>query len=98
MEYQRRVVLDARDWTMMFHQLRVAMLGNSRDARLFDSLLAGRPYRFFLRQFEVTPAKTMLAVRRLTSQIPPAGSVSSRSLMWKITLRTGVAKPPKFNK
>jgi hypothetical protein len=39
---------------------------------------------------------TMLAVSRLTSHSQGAGRVSSKSLMSKKMLRSGVAKPPKF--
>ena len=41
-------------------------------------------------------ACTTLAARRLTSHSHGPGSVSSKSLMSKITRRSGVAKPPKF--
>ena len=43
-------------------------------------------------------ATTKLAARRLTSHSHGAGSVSSRSLMEKMTLRSGVAKPPKLHR
>ena len=43
-------------------------------------------------------ATTKLAARRFTSHSHGAGSVSSRSLMEKITRRSGVANPPKLDK
>ncbi len=41
-------------------------------------------------------ASTKEAARRFTSHSQGAGSVSSKSLMSKMTFRSGVAKPPKF--
>ena len=41
-------------------------------------------------------ASTKEATSRLTSHSQGAGNVSSRSLMSKISRRSGVAKPPKF--
>src|SRR5262249_34730252 len=43
-------------------------------------------------------ATTKLAASRLTSHSHGAGRVSSRSLIEKMTRRSGVAKPPKFDK
>ena len=43
-------------------------------------------------------ATTKLGARRLTSHSHGAGSVSSRSLMEKMTRRSGVAKPPKLHR
>ena len=44
------------------------------------------------------PATAKLAARRLTSHSHGAGSVSSKSLMSKTRLRSGVAKMPKFSR
>mgnify|MGYP006974896277 CR=1 FL=1 len=44
------------------------------------------------------PAITKLAVSLLTSHSQGAGSVSSRSLMEKMTFLSGVANPPKLHK
>ena len=41
-------------------------------------------------------ARTKDATSRLTSHSQGAGSVSSKSLMSKMTFLSGVAKPPKF--
>jgi len=43
-------------------------------------------------------ATTKLAASRFTSHSHGAGSVSSRSLMEKITFRSGVANPPKLER
>ncbi|MNF99138.1 hypothetical protein D3C84_820250 [compost metagenome] len=43
-------------------------------------------------------ATTKLIARRFTSHSQGAGSVSSKSLMSKIRLRSGVANKPKFNR
>ena len=43
-------------------------------------------------------ARTTLAARRLTSHSQGAGRVSSRSLMSKMTRRSGVAKSPKLSR
>ena len=44
------------------------------------------------------PATTTLAARRLRSHSQGAGRVSSKSLMSKMMRRSGVAKPPKFDR
>ena len=41
---------------------------------------------------------TKLAARRFTSHSQGAIDVSSKSLMSKMSLRSAVAKPPKFNR
>jgi hypothetical protein len=44
------------------------------------------------------PASTIEAASRLTSHSQGAGEVSSKSLISKMILRSGVAKPPKFTR
>ena len=75
------------------------MAANSRIASRYErptSRLIDR--RRFASKPRSRPATAKLATSRLTSHSNGPGSVSSKSLMLKISRRSGAAKTPKFDR